>query len=571
MNSMSLCGTGSLVDSLNMNNVSNHVLSMSSMPSTASSSLLANSNDSPSSSYTTSLNNASNVNNNVSNTNLNTSLEESKTNLIINYLPQAMTQEDLRNLFGSIGELESCKLIRDKLTGQSLGYGFVNYVKAIDAEKAINTLNALRMQQKTIKVSFARPSTPLIKDANLYVSGLPKTMTQEDLQRIFQPYGRIITSRILVDPSTGMSRGVGFVRYDKRPEAENAITSLNGTIPVGAKDPITVKFANNPSQKNQQVLQSLYAVASPTRRLSSTAGGTLYHQARNFRTRPYPEVRAASLVAAPSGFQAAAAAPTLQIAQPADYALAPAQVLQTNLTAVDPLSGMPGVAAYPFQIPAASALATIPRSNSYAQLVPAGTEFSMSALGGLTSLTALPVQQAAPRQAAPAVTPANVLTSIPTTAATATSVPAIADAATTLPETATPEVQTATSSDASSWYSPLSPDLLTSMGMPGAATSASSSSVIGQAANFGICIFVYNLAPETDESILWQLFGPFGAVNCVKVIRDFQTQKCKGYGFVTMTNYEEAFLAVCHLNGYKLGDRVLQVSFKTTRQVKFLH
>ena len=81
----------------------------------------------------------------------------------------------------------------------------------------------------------------------------------------------------------GMSRGVGFVRYDKRPEAENAISNLNGTIPVGAKDPITVKFANNPSQKNQQVLQSLYAAASPARRLATPSAGPIYHQARNFR------------------------------------------------------------------------------------------------------------------------------------------------------------------------------------------------------------------------------------------------------------------------------------------------
>ena len=57
--------------------------------------------------------------NNLSNSNLNTmpTLDESKTNLIINYLPQTMSQDDLRNLFASIGELESCKLIRDKLTG----------------------------------------------------------------------------------------------------------------------------------------------------------------------------------------------------------------------------------------------------------------------------------------------------------------------------------------------------------------------------------------------------------------------------------------------------------------------
>jgi len=64
--------------------------------------------------------------------------EDNKTNLIVNYLPQTMTQEEIRSLFSSIGEVESCKLIRDKVTvGQSLGYGFVNYHRADDATKAI--------------------------------------------------------------------------------------------------------------------------------------------------------------------------------------------------------------------------------------------------------------------------------------------------------------------------------------------------------------------------------------------------------------------------------------------------
>lgn len=38
------------------------------------------------------------------------------------------------------------------VSGQSLGYGFVNYHRPEDAEKAINTLNGLRLQNKTIKV-----------------------------------------------------------------------------------------------------------------------------------------------------------------------------------------------------------------------------------------------------------------------------------------------------------------------------------------------------------------------------------------------------------------------------------
>ena len=41
-----------------------------------------------------------------------------RTNLIVNYLPQNMTQEELRSLFSSIGEVESAKLIRDKVAGK---------------------------------------------------------------------------------------------------------------------------------------------------------------------------------------------------------------------------------------------------------------------------------------------------------------------------------------------------------------------------------------------------------------------------------------------------------------------
>ena len=40
------------------------------------------------------------------------------TNLIVNYLPQNMSQEEIKTLFGSIGEMHSCKLVRDKANGK---------------------------------------------------------------------------------------------------------------------------------------------------------------------------------------------------------------------------------------------------------------------------------------------------------------------------------------------------------------------------------------------------------------------------------------------------------------------
>lgn len=55
------------------------------------------------------------------------------------------------------------------------------------------------------QVSFARPSSDMIKDANLYISGLPRTVSQQDLEDMFSRFGHIINSRVLVDQASGES------------------------------------------------------------------------------------------------------------------------------------------------------------------------------------------------------------------------------------------------------------------------------------------------------------------------------------------------------------------------------
>eukprot|EP01098_Paradermamoeba_levis_P000662 TRINITY_DN1074_c0_g1_i9.p1 TRINITY_DN1074_c0_g1~~TRINITY_DN1074_c0_g1_i9.p1 ORF type:complete len:152 (-),score=30.17 TRINITY_DN1074_c0_g1_i9:760-1215(-) len=139
-------------------------------------------------------------------------------NLIVNYIPSSVSEEAMRNMFFPFGEMESCKLMVDKTNGQSLGYGFVKYSTAEAASRAIAAMNGKTLDNKTLKVSLARPSSQAIQHANLYVGNLDKHMTKLALDQIFAPYGRIIDSKILIDPKTGESRGVGFVslRYPKR-------------------------------------------------------------------------------------------------------------------------------------------------------------------------------------------------------------------------------------------------------------------------------------------------------------------------------------------------------------------
>ena len=48
--------------------------------------------------------------------------DDKKTNLIVNYLPQGMSDQEFRSLFASIGKLESCKLVKDKDTSKNLWF-----------------------------------------------------------------------------------------------------------------------------------------------------------------------------------------------------------------------------------------------------------------------------------------------------------------------------------------------------------------------------------------------------------------------------------------------------------------
>jgi len=169
--------------------------------------------------------------------------DPSRTNLIINYLPQNLTESELFKMFVTIGTVTNCKIMRDFRTGYSYGFGFVNYQKADDAIRAIQTLNGLQIQNKRIKVSYARPPGEDRKETNLYVTNLPRDVTEDELTIIFSAYGNIVQMNLLKDKITGMPRGVAFVRFDKREEATSAIEHLNGTIPHGRTNPISVKIA----------------------------------------------------------------------------------------------------------------------------------------------------------------------------------------------------------------------------------------------------------------------------------------------------------------------------------------
>lgn len=178
--------------------------------------------------------------------------DNSKTNLIINYLPQQMTDQDFRVLFAQIGDIRSAKIIRKKATGYSYGFGFVDYLRPEDAERAIKTLNGHLVEHKKIKVAFARPSGEDIKQANLYIRNLPPMFNEVDVRELFGPFGKIIQCRIVGN------RGVAFVLFDLHEQAMAAIEALDGKVLPGSGLPLNVKFANDNNQKVRICAQFQY-------------------------------------------------------------------------------------------------------------------------------------------------------------------------------------------------------------------------------------------------------------------------------------------------------------------------
>ncbi len=70
------------------------------------------------------------------------------------------TEDSLKELFLTIGEVESVKIITDAYTGQSRGFGFVEMAKEEDARKAMENLNGTSFMERTIIVNEARPQRP---------------------------------------------------------------------------------------------------------------------------------------------------------------------------------------------------------------------------------------------------------------------------------------------------------------------------------------------------------------------------------------------------------------------------
>jgi len=78
-------------------------------------------------------------------------------NIYVGNLSQQVTENDLREAFESFGQVTAIKIIKDRLTSESKGFGFIEMPTKQEATSAMDDLNGTDLKGKTITVNEARP------------------------------------------------------------------------------------------------------------------------------------------------------------------------------------------------------------------------------------------------------------------------------------------------------------------------------------------------------------------------------------------------------------------------------
>ncbi|GER40886.1 RNA-binding protein [Striga asiatica] len=161
-----------------------------------------------------------------------------------------MDEDYLRNCFASTGEVYSIKVIRNKQTGIPEGYGFVEFLSHSAAEKVLQTYSGLAMPNtdQLFRLNWAAFSAGDKRsnnttnnatndsDLSIFVGDLAAEVTDALLHETFaSKYPSVKAAKVVIDASTGRSKGYGFVRFGDDAERTQAMTEMNGVYCASRK------------------------------------------------------------------------------------------------------------------------------------------------------------------------------------------------------------------------------------------------------------------------------------------------------------------------------------------------
>ena len=127
--------------------------------------------------------------------------------------------------------MASIRVCRDAVTRRSLGYAYVNFHNMVDAERALDTLNYTEIKSQPCRIMWKHRDPSIRKTGlgNVFIKNLDKQLDNRHLNDTFSAFGNIVSCKVATDDA-GVSKGYGYVQYETKEEAENAIGKVNGML-----------------------------------------------------------------------------------------------------------------------------------------------------------------------------------------------------------------------------------------------------------------------------------------------------------------------------------------------------
>ncbi|ELK38360.1 CUGBP Elav-like family member 6 [Myotis davidii] len=399
------------------------------------------------------------------------------------------------------------------VTSWFIGCAFLTYCardSALKAQSALHEQKTLPGMNRPIQVKPAA-SEGRGEDRKLFVGMLGKQQGEDDVRRLFQPFGHIEECTVLRSPD-GTSKGCAFVKFGSQGEAQAAIQSLHGSRTMaGASSSLVVKLADTDRERALRRMQQMvgqlgvfHPAPLPFGACGAYTTAILQQQAALLAAAQGPGLGPVAAVAAQMQHVAAfslVATPLLPAAAnsppgggPGALPGLPAPFGVNGFNSLTPqTNGQPGpdtlynngLSPYPAQSPGVAD----PLQQAYA---------GMHHYAGFTGLCA--AWEAYPTAYAP--------------------------------------VSTAF---------PQQPSALPQQQREGPE---------------GCNLFIYHLPQEFGDAELIQTFLPFGAVVSAKVFVDRATNQSKCFGFVSFDNPTSAQTAIQAMNGFQIGMKRLKVQLK---------
>ncbi|XP_058241062.1 polyadenylate-binding protein 1-like [Hemibagrus wyckioides] len=140
-------------------------------------------------------------------------------------LDPKVTESMIVEKFSSAGHVHSVRLCRDRKTGSSLGYAFVNFKHRADAERAVKMLNSQPLMKRPMRVMWSVRNSCVGK---LIVKNLDWSIDDAALFDAFSVFGKILSCKVATNEKG--SKGFGFVQFETEEAANRAMKKLNGKL-----------------------------------------------------------------------------------------------------------------------------------------------------------------------------------------------------------------------------------------------------------------------------------------------------------------------------------------------------